>query len=472
MRGCFFVISALGLLGLTAWIPDVEARNLDETIPVGAAVVDVTPSYPIRLMGYGSRMTESEGIASSLKVRALALGDDARTDADDGPAVLIAVDNCQVAGYMTDEIAGRLRRKAKIRRERLVACATHTHCAPTMAGGIGDFIFGKPIPADQKERINRYARELTDAMERAALQALAARAPGRLSWGQGTVSFAANRRVLKKGKWVGFGVNPNGPVDHTLPVLRVTDPGGKVRAVLVNYACHCTTLGGEFNKICAEWAGFACDEIERQHPGATALVVIGCGADANPEPRRNLDDARDHGAAVAKEAARLIASPLTPLPGRIAARFKQVELPLGPLPDRPTLEERSRLAGAEGFFARTLLERLDRGEALRKTVAYPVQTWCFGDDLAMVFLGGEVVVDYALRIKWETDVNRVWVTAYSNDVPCYIASKRVLNEGGYESDMSMIFYGQPARFAPETEDVIIKTVHDLLPASFDGPRKP
>ena len=222
-----------------------------------------------------------------------------------GPAVLITVDNCHVGAFITDEVARRLQTKAKIRRERLVTCATHTHCAPALASGI-DFIFGKPIPADQRERIERYTRELIDAMEKVALQALAARAPGKLSWGQGSVAFAANRRVLKKGKWVGFGVNPNGPVDHTLPVLRVTDPAGKVRAVLANYACHCTTLGGEFNKICAEWAGYACDEIERQHPGATALVIIGCGADANPEPRRNLDDARNHAAALARETERLI----------------------------------------------------------------------------------------------------------------------------------------------------------------------
>jgi hypothetical protein len=286
------------------------------------------------------------------------------------------------------------------------------------------------------------------------------------------VTFAANRRVLKKGRWVGFGVNPNGPVDHSLPVLRVTDPAGKVRAVLVNYACHCTTLGGEFNKICAEWAGYACDEIERQHPGATALAIIGCGADANPEPRRNLDDAKNHAAAVAKEAERLISGSLTPLPGRIKAQFRQIDLPLGALPDRAALQERSKAAGAEGFFARTLLDRLDLGESLPKTVPYPVQTWCFGDDLAMVFLGGEVVVDYALRLKWETDARRLWVTAYSNDVPCYIASKRVLDEGGYEADLSMVFYGRPGRFAPETEDLIVRTVHDLLPASFDGPRKP
>jgi hypothetical protein len=69
---------------------------------------------------------------------------------------------------------------------------------------------------------------------------------------------------------------------------------------------------------------------------------------------------------------------------------------------------------------------LDRGEPLSQTVPYPVQTWCFGDALAMVFLGGEVVVDYALRLNRECDARRLWVVAYSNDVPCYIASKRVI----------------------------------------------
>ncbi|MGC8642005.1 MAG: neutral/alkaline non-lysosomal ceramidase N-terminal domain-containing protein, partial [Isosphaeraceae bacterium] len=462
------------LLGIFIFV-GVAAARTDEpdpaTVPVGAAVVDVTPSCPVRLMGYGSRTTESEGIASPLKVRALAIGGDARSEQDDGPAVLIAVDNCHVGAFLTNEVARRLQAKAKVRRERLVTCAIHTHCGPALTSGI-DFIFGKPIPADQKARIDRYTRELTDALEKVALQALAARAPAKLSWGEGNVGFAANRRVLKKGKWVGFGVNPNGPVDHTLPVLRVTDPSGKIRAVLVNYACHCTTLGGEFNKICAEWAGYACDEIERRHPGATALVIIGCGADANPEPRLKLSDAKNHAASLARETERLLSSSLTPLPGHIKARFRQIELPLGRLPDRQALERRSKLPGAEGFLARTLLEKLDRGETLPGTIPYPVQTWCFGDELAMVFLGGEVVVDYALRIKWETDARRVWVTAYSNDVPCYIASKRVLDEGGYEADMSMVFYGRPTRFAPETEDLIVRTVHDLLPAAFDGPRKP
>jgi hypothetical protein len=469
MRCAFVLLINATVLGIAC--PGVANQPDSAQVAVGTAVRDVTPSYPTRLMGYGNRKTESEGVASPLKVRAIAIGEGTSTSPDTGPAVLITVDNCAVGAFITDAVAKRLQAKAGIPRERLVVCATHTHCAPALASGL-DFIFGVPIPADQRGRIERYTKELTDAMEHVALDALAARAQGRLSWGQGTVAFAANRRVLKRGKWTGFGVNPSGPTDHSLPVLRVTDPAGKVRAVLVNYACHCTTLGGEFNLVCAEWAGYACDEIERQYPGATALVTIGCGADANPEPRRNLDDARNHAAALAHESGRLLSTTLTPLPGRITARFQQIDLPMAPRPDRATLEERSRRSGSEGMFARALIERIDRGETLPASIPYPVQTWCFGDDLAMIFLGGEVVVDYALRLKWEGDASRLWVTAYSNDVPCYIASKRVLAEGGYEADQSMVFYGRPARLAPEAEDLIVGTVHALLPAAFDGPHKP
>ena len=48
-------------------------------------------------------------------------------------------------------------------------------------------------------------------------------------------------------------------------------------------------------------------------------MIIGCGADANPEPRRNLDDAKNHAAALAREANRVLSTSLAPLPGRITA---------------------------------------------------------------------------------------------------------------------------------------------------------
>ena len=74
---------------------------------------------------------------------------------------------------------------------------------------------------------------------------------------QGSVPFAGNRRMLADGKWVRFGHYVKGPVDHSLPVLRATDADGKLLAVLVNYACHNTTLRPDCMQIHADWAGCA-----------------------------------------------------------------------------------------------------------------------------------------------------------------------------------------------------------------------
>ncbi len=442
-----------------------------ETVPVGMASVDITPEYPIRMVGYADRKNESDGVASRLKAKAIAIGADANSERGIGPTILIAVDNLGIPAFISEAVAERLKAKAGIPRERLAVCATHTHCAPTLSGGVS-VIFGGPLPPDQQGRIDRYTKDLTDSLEAAALKALADRKPGKLSWAQGTAGFAANRRVLHKGKWVGFGVNPNGPTDPSLPVLKVTDESGALRGVLMGYACHCTTLGGSFNQICAEWAGYACEAVEKAHPGVTAMVVIGCGADANPEPRRNLDDAKNHGAAIAREAERLLSGPTSPLPGKIEARLRRIELPLAAVPTKEELTRRVNLPGSEGYFAKLLLEQLNRGQPLPESVPYVVQTWSFGDSMAMVFLAGEVVVDYAIRLKWETDAKRLWVNAYSNDVPCYIPSRRVISEGGYEVGLSMVFYGRAGQIAFEAEDLIISTVHDLLPVSFNRTGRP
>ena len=459
-RSTAFYLGALATLTAAAARGDEPAM-----VPVGVAAVDITPRTPVRLIGYAQRKTESEGVESPLKVRAIAIGGDA-----EGPAILMAVDNCAVPAKLVDEVAARLAKKAKVARARLAVNSSHTHCGPCLPGPL-TFQFGGPLVAEQQEHLDAYARELTDAMEGAALAALADRKPARLGWTRGTAGFAANRRVMKDGKAVGFGVNPAGPVDQTVPVLRAVDSNGAIRAVVVGYACHCTTLGGDFNKVCADWAGYAAETIEREHPGATALIVIGCGADANPEPRRGLADAKAHGASLAAEVARLLKGPITPLPGRVDADYRKIELPFSTPPTREFLSAEAKKPGPPGYWAKVHLDLLD-GPGLPKTLTYPVQTWQFGDALAIVFLGGEVVVDYAIRLNNECDANRLWIAAYSNDVPCYIASKRILNEGGYEADSSMIYYGRPSRFAAAVEDLILETVHELLPNSFDTVRRP
>ncbi len=463
-------LSVLVLIGagwLSATGPGAGAADEGGLEPVGVAEVDITPGYPIRMTGYGNRKTESEGVEQPIKARALAIDGAAAGAA--GPVVLVTVDNCAVPGHVTDEVARRLKEKSGVAREHFVVSSSHTHSAPALKGII-PMIFGVPVPADQQERIERYTRELTDKIEQVARAALDQRLPGRLAWGQGEAGVAINRRQVAA-KGISLGVNPAGPVDHSLPLLRVTGADGALRVVLLNYACHCTTLGGDFNKIGGDWVGYACEAIERNHPGAIAMVTIGCGADANPRPRGTLQNAKDNGAAIAQAAERVLQGQLTPLSARITGRLKRFELPFGPLPTRAEWEEAAKKPGAVGLRAQTNLARLDRGEALPTTVPYVAQTWTFGDDLAMVFLAGEVVVDYAKRLKAECDGPRLWISSYCNDVPCYIASRRVIAEGGYEVDTSMLYFDRPTRLDPEAEDRIIAAVHALLPAPFNAPPK-
>ena len=54
------------------------------------------------------------------------------------------------------------------------------------------------------------------------------------------------------------------------------------------------------------------------------------------------------------------------------------------------------------------------------------------------------------------------MAGYSNDLCSYIPSRRVLAEGGYEADRSMIYYMHPGPWAPSVEDTIVAKVHELV----------
>ena len=415
---------------------------------VGTSKIDITPDFPVRLSGYGGRRDEADSVEQRIWAKALAIRNGAES-----PAVLMTVDNCGVPDYITEAVAAELKGEAGIPREQFVICSTHTHSAPYLSGVLRT-LFGEPVPAAHQTNIDRYTSELTEKLKQIAKAALTDLRPASLSWGEGRVGFADNRRTQ------------GGPVDHALPMLRATGADGELRAILTSYACHCTTLGGDFNAVCGDWAGYAGAYIEADYPDATALVAIGCAADANPVPRTGLNFARQHGHAIAAEVNRLLGSDLAAIQGELNGQVKHIELPFDKLPTRQEWEKRVEGGGAIGYHAQIQLDRLDRGEALPTTLPYPIQIWNFADELAVVFLPGEVVVDYSIRLKRECDPSRLWVNAYCNDVPCYIPSRRILREGGYEGEGAMIYYDRPTRFAPAVEDMIIRTVHELLPETF------
>ena len=443
----------------------LTAPDAEPVFEAGFAKIDVTPAQPLRLAGYADRAAPFEGIDAPLFARAVAIRH--RTEPDAAPLVLVSLDSMGLPTPFGAEIARRVEAERGVPRARFALCVTHSHSTPYLETGRPS-VFAVPVTDAQRARSAAYTNTVADGVLKAAGAAIADLRPARLAVGTGEATFAVNRRTLRDGKWVVFGVNPEAPVDHALPVLRVTDPDGTVRGVIFNYACHATTLTGETNRVSGDWPGFAAANLEKRYPGAVALCTIGTGADANPHPRGRLSDALAHAKTIAEETAAVLKMPLRPVTSAPAVAFGAAPLPF----DRYSREELERMnSGGDRFERQYAAVRLaaweDEGPP-PETYPAPAQVWRFGDDLTMVFLGGEVVVDYGLRLKEELAASAdpgaagpVWVTAYANDVFAYVPSDRVLREGGYEAESSMLFYLKPGPFRPGVEAILIDRVKTL-----------
>jgi hypothetical protein len=427
----------------------------------GVAVRTITPSEPMWMAGYGARNKPAEGKVHDLHVKALAL-----EDADGRRLVLLTSDLVGIPRDLSEAVTGEVTKRTGVPRERIMLTTSHTHCGPVTRDALLEMY---DMPADEAAKIKPYTDKLRGWMIEAIVAAVADLKPARLSVGQGTARFAVNRRKPTPKGFIND-ANPDGPVDHDVPVLRVEGADGKLRAIVFGYACHNTTM--QFYQWCGDYAGFAQIYVEEKHPGAVAMFWSGCGADANPLPRSQIELCQKYGRQLADAVEDVLAGKLTPVQSAAAAKYETIALTFDTLPDK---EKWAADVLSRNFALRRRAERYLKMIADGKPIDdayryYPVQAWRLGNQVVWVALGGEVVVDYSHRLKNEIAAairepgteKTVWVTAYANDVMAYIPSERVLKEGGYEGDTSMIAYGQPTKWAPGIEDKIVKKVKELV----------
>ena len=448
-----FLPDIIRLLAVTALLYVTSVPAIAAEFHAGLGRADITPKDPIWLAGYAGRNKPSEGIDQKLNVKALAL-----KDATGATTVIVSADTIGTGRQFTDTVAARLAEKYNLPRERFLFAASHSHNTPVIYGNLTD-MYG--LAPEHLETVKRYTKFFEDQVVVAAEQALNSLEPVRLKFAEGNAGFAGNRREFGPAG-VKFGINPTGPVDHSVPVLRIEREDGTLKSILLGYACHCTTPGTEY-KVSGDWAGYAQEYLELTYPGTSALFITGCGADANPNPRGSFLYARQHGLALAGSVARVLNEPMREVKGPITARFANVDLPIGTPPGKAYYEGMlTNKAPAVQRYAHRHIGMIERGEPFMKSYPCPVQVFRFGSDLTMIALGGEVVVDYAHRLRRELPQEKLWVSAYCNDVFAYVPSMRILTEGGYEADFNLIYYGIPYRFAPSVEDTLVKAIKGLV----------
>ena len=428
----------------------------------GVATADLTPEDPVWMGGYGARTRPSDGVAQKVFAKALAL-----EDANGALFVIVTLDLVSVPRYLRETLGKRLEAAHGLPEHALLLNASHTHAAPELRLAAERAPY--KMPPALWTRLTAYRAEVEEKLFRLVGAALANRSPAALSYSHARAGFAMNRRLpMPKG---GFSNNPNpeGPVDHDVPVLRLTGPDGKIRALLFGYACHNTTINGY--KISGDYAGYAQAYLEATYPGAIAMFMQGCAGDQNPYPRQTMvpgasvyDLAGHHGRALANAVSTALATPQRVLTGPLRSAYTHVDLQYRYLSESELESALRSGATAKKTRAQAQMKKSAEPGGLPRSYPNPVQVLRIGDDFVLVAIGQEVVVDYALRLKKELKgPASVWIAGYSNDVAGYLGSRRVLEEGGYEGgEANVVAVGHPAPYALSTEEDVIAAVHRLL----------
>ena len=429
----------------------------------GVAKANITPEGSMWMAGYAARTRPAEGKATDLWAKALAL-----EDAAGKRAVLVTLDLVGIDRALSSAIRDELEKKHGLARSQIAINCSHTHSGPVVARNLRPMHF-YALDKEQQEQVKTYADKLQAALVQVVDRAIAGLAPAQLAWGSGRTDFAVNRRNNKAdavpalrdaGKLAG-------PQDHDVPVLAVKTAEGKLLAVAFGYACHATVLDGYLWS--GDYPGYAQIELEKAHPECIALFWAGCGADQNPLPRRRQVLAAKYGQQLAAAVDEVLAGKLTEIEPKLQATYAEIDLPFAKLPTEDELKQLTQHSNKyEVMRAKMLLEDLAAGQPLEAAYPYPVQVWRLGDDIQWLFLGGEVVVDYALRLKGELAGNKTWVAGYTNDVMAYIPSRRVLLEGGYEGGGAMVYYGLPSPWSADVETKIVAEVQRQAQSTTAG----
>lgn len=432
----------------------------------GGAVKKITPEGPIWLAGYANRAAPSDGVDTELFAKALLLD-----DGKGGRVVIVTMDLIGVTAEVRAHVETAAGRRFGLKPHELLLNASHTHSGPQVAPDrmLLEKVFRRAAKPEDVAAVQAYHARLKQELVELVGESLSDPRPARVEFSQARAGFAMNRRRPEANGTFTNNPFPAGPVDHDVPVLKVSGADGKIRALLFGYACHNTTLGG--SKVSGDYAGHAQRELEATYAGATALFLTGCAGDQNPYPRGATvpgqapeELARQHGRSLAHAVHAALAARTRPVTGPLRAALGHATLGYEPLPAKelatyseaqhtPEVVERARNLSA-------LLAQGGRPAPF----ACPVQVVRFGGDLTLVALAGEAVVDYSLRLKRElAGPAAVWVAGYSNDVFGYLPSLRIIREGGYEGvSANTRILNHPGRFSDDTEDRVMGKVHELL----------
>ncbi|MGA3185583.1 MAG: neutral/alkaline non-lysosomal ceramidase N-terminal domain-containing protein [Bryobacteraceae bacterium] len=353
----------------------------------GVARVDITPPIGHEMGGYSARKHGSTGLHDPLYATVLVIENGNNS---------IALVTCDLRSFVSTRVGDLARQKFNI--QTTLIDVSHDHSGPVTW-----------------ELHSPWYTEAEDKMVEAIGRAKAAEFDATLSTSAGKVYIGHNRRKIVDGKgfmwWRDAEELPSHPVDPTIGVLQVKDSAGKMRAVLVNYACHASVLGPDNYEYSADYPGAMKRYIEAQIPGATALFIQGGAGDINPYHDKEPVDGR--GFAVVEETGQTLGK-------AVIASLAKSKPVTGPL----------RTASAT-------LEVKNRWKPNEK-IPIGWTAGAFGDSFCFAALPGEPFIEFQLAFREKTECGNSMLFGYSYSAPGvwagYLPTILASVQGGYGAD--------------------------------------
>lgn len=241
---------------------------------IGVSRTDITPPIGIYARNWGAAQHDvAETIHRSLTLTALTL------TPREGGTTLIFVD-ADLGWWKTPQtfynFQKRLLETLSLESANLIFALSHTHAGPPLMAADDSLPGGDLLRAWLEHVFASTVHVIRDALE--------LRFEGTLDWHHGRCDLATVRDLPDPDpvkQRVVCGYNPAGKPDDTLYVGRVTDATGQIRATLVNYACHPTTLAWDNKAISPDYLGAMRDTMQ-QSTAVPALFMLGACGDLAP----------------------------------------------------------------------------------------------------------------------------------------------------------------------------------------------
>ena len=240
-----------------------------------AVKVDITPGSPQWLLGYDAR--QSDSIHDRLFHRIAAL-DDGKTT-----IYLVSTDLCLISPAYYDKVAKDVEREVGIPPQNLWWTVTHTHSAPeTGPPGVGAaFMLERYKQAAKGDSNPEYTQFVEAKLIEGLRLAREKLQPARLGFGLGFSTANINRRGKDVDGKVSLGLNPDGPVDRQIGLIRIENLNGGLIGLIANYAIHGTVLGPPNHAISGDAPGVAAQYVEEKL-GVPMLFINGAEGDLAP----------------------------------------------------------------------------------------------------------------------------------------------------------------------------------------------